>query len=88
MFTRVQLANPIIGSDIGLATANGQVTGEFPAHMASNAENASIWWRHHDVVSYPFHKFIIDLVHLSSYEASLKLKKNERTYLAAIAIYR
>ena len=23
------------------------VTGEFPAQMASNAENASIWWRHH-----------------------------------------
>ena len=24
------------------------VTGEFPAQMASNAENASIWWRHHE----------------------------------------
>ena len=23
-------------------------TGEFPAQMASNAKNASIWWRHHD----------------------------------------
>ena len=22
-------------------------TGEFPALRASNAENASIWWRHH-----------------------------------------
>ena len=22
-------------------------TDEFPAHMASNAENVSIWWRHH-----------------------------------------
>ena len=22
-------------------------TGEFPAQMASDAENASIWWRHH-----------------------------------------
>ena len=22
------------------------VTGEFPAQMASNAENVSIWWRH------------------------------------------
>ena len=21
-------------------------TGEFPAQMASNAENVSIWWRH------------------------------------------
>ena len=23
-------------------------TGEFPAQMASSAENISIWWRHHD----------------------------------------
>ena len=23
------------------------VTGEFPAQTASNAENVSIWWRHH-----------------------------------------
>ena len=23
------------------------LTGEFPAQMASNAENVSIWWRHH-----------------------------------------
>ena len=22
--------------------------GEFPAQRASNAENVSIWWRHHD----------------------------------------
>ena len=27
---------------------NSQVTGEFPAQMSSNAENVSIWWRHHD----------------------------------------
>ena len=26
------------------------VTGDFPAQRASNAENVSIWWRHHDVV--------------------------------------
>ena len=25
-------------------------TGEFPAQMASYAENVSIWWRHHDSV--------------------------------------
>ena len=23
-------------------------TGEFPAQMASNAENVPIWWRHHE----------------------------------------
>ena len=26
---------------------NSPVTGEFPAQRASNAENVSIWWRHH-----------------------------------------
>ena len=29
---------------------NSPGTGEFPAQMASNAENVSIWWRHHDAV--------------------------------------
>ena len=32
----------------GLCAGNSLVTGEFPAQMASNAENVSIWWRHHD----------------------------------------
>ena len=33
----------------GLCEGNSPMTGEFPAQMASNAENVSIWWRHHDV---------------------------------------
>ena len=32
----------------GLCVGNSPGTGEFPAQMASNAENASIWWRHHE----------------------------------------
>ena len=32
----------------GLCVWNSEVTGEFPAQKASNAENVSIWWRHHD----------------------------------------
>ena len=31
----------------GLCAGNSPVTGEFPAKMASNVENVSIWWRHH-----------------------------------------
>ena len=31
----------------GLCVGNSLVTGEFPAQRASNAENVSIWWRHH-----------------------------------------
>ena len=32
----------------GHYVGNSPGTGEFPAQMASNAENMSIWWRHHD----------------------------------------
>ena len=32
----------------GLHEGNSKVTGEFPAQRASNAENVSIWKRHHD----------------------------------------
>ena len=31
----------------GLCAGNSPGTGEFPAKMASYAENISIWWRHH-----------------------------------------
>ena len=31
----------------GLCGGNSPGSGEFPAQRASNAENASIWWRHH-----------------------------------------
>ena len=31
----------------GLCAANSPMTGEFPAQKTSNAENVSIWWRHH-----------------------------------------
>ena len=31
----------------GLCVGNSSVTGEIPAQRASNAENISIWWRHH-----------------------------------------
>ena len=35
----------------GLCAGNSPGIGEFPAQMASNAENVSIWWRHHEVNS-------------------------------------
>ena len=35
----------------GLCVWNSPVTGEFPAKRASDAENVSIWWRHHSIVS-------------------------------------
>ena len=36
----------------GLCAGNSLVTGDFPAQRASNAENVSIWWRHHVLCSY------------------------------------
>ena len=36
--------SPVTGEFEG----NSPVTGEFPAQRASNAENVSIWWRHHE----------------------------------------
>ena len=36
----------------GLCAGNSPGTGEFPAQMASNAENVSTWWRHHDLSFY------------------------------------
>ena len=34
----------------GVCVGNSPGTGEFPTQMASNAENVSIWWRHHGMV--------------------------------------
>ena len=31
----------------GLCVGNSPVTGDISAQMSSNAENVSIWWRHH-----------------------------------------
>ena len=33
---------------IGLCAGSSPETGEFPAQRAGNAENVSIWWRHHE----------------------------------------
>ena len=37
----------------GFCEGNSPGTGEFPAQMASNAENVSIWWRQHALVRMP-----------------------------------
>ena len=45
----------------GLCAGNSPGTGEFPAQMASYAENVSIWWRHHDMLrSHPLCWIICD----------------------------
>ena len=38
-----------------LCAGNSPGTGEFPAQRASNAENVSIWWRHHAILHFKQH---------------------------------
>ena len=38
----------------------GNSPGEFPAQMASNAENVSIWWRHHVMNASKCHDISLD----------------------------
>ena len=35
-------------ASLAFCAGNLPEAGEFPAQMASNAENVSIWWRYHD----------------------------------------
>ena len=41
---------------------NSPATGEFPAQMASNAENVSIWWRHHGLINQKSWLRIVELL--------------------------
>ena len=47
----------------GFWAGNSPRTGEFPAQMASNAENVSIWWRLHDV--WLFQHYMLTVISLS-----------------------
>ena len=40
----------------GLCAGNSPGTGEFPAQIASNEENVSIWWRHNAYFHIPHQK--------------------------------
>ena len=74
-----------------LCAGNSPVTGEFPAKRASNAENVSIWWRHHivrfrhchsgyhpnSIVPVRTPKIIWLIYHINSHRnARLQLQKN------------
>ena len=52
-FIRVQKTSKLRVT--GLCAGNSSGTGEFPAQMASNAENVSIWWRHHEDITTLWH---------------------------------
>ena len=46
----------------GLCEGNSPMTGEFPAQRVSNAENVSIWWRHHAHLLQQYLFFIIMVI--------------------------
>ena len=56
----------------GLCEGNKPVTGEFPTQRASNAENISIWWRHH-VYTASIHTLSQQLLHLPIYEQHISI---------------
>ena len=43
----------------GLCEGNSPVTGEFPSQRASNAENISIWCRHHENRNYWYRRGVL-----------------------------
>ena len=59
-----------------LCERNSPVTIEFPAQSASNAENVSIWWRHHDISQ--SHTWLITLAWTQFYQSSNKCSRIQR----------
>ena len=51
-FIKVEIKENIKLCVTGLCAGNSPVTGEFPAQKVRNAENVSIWWRHHGLYFY------------------------------------
>ena len=61
----------------GLCEGNSPMTGEFPSQRASYAENVSIWWRHHDCISFMFASHALGQSHLMQYwRTSIKPAEN------------
>ena len=54
----------------GLCAGNSPVTGEFPVQWANNAENVSVWWRHHESKKTGFR--LVDSGAVSQSEAMFK----------------
>ena len=55
----------------GLCAGNSPGTGEFPAQMASYAENVSTWWRHHVCCGCIISCYWIRVINLSMFSAWL-----------------
>ena len=62
----------------GLCAGNSPVTGEFPTQMASNAENVSIWRRHHDKMRVAFTIVSCVSIYLRNNHAGLYIRHNKQ----------
>ena len=69
----------------GLCEGNSPVTGKFPTQRASNTENVSIWWLHHENTHTQIniivngdqtgqHKWDTEIMNSFSFEVELRLK--------------
>ena len=72
---------------IGLFVGNSPVTGEFHAQRASDAENVSIWWRHHANAHRHTHKHTQSVV-LASFSTPWLNSCDWYNYIIIISIVR
>ena len=78
----------------GLCAGNSPVTGEFPAQSASNAENVSIWWRHHAYALEPgvtrwsyFKMFILCLSWVQYIDGLMQKRRNSSALAMELLTY-
>ena len=75
----------------GLCVGNSPVTGEFPAQMASNTENVSIWWRRHAIQAPELNSSTFTNIHIdvssawSSFHEWFLVCKHSAAWYPAIA---
>ena len=60
-FIRAQIKENIKAPRHWPLWGNSPGTGEFPAQMASNVENVSISWRHHDISAFMCHPLVYNI---------------------------
>ena len=64
-------------ASLAFVRGNSPGTGEFPAQMASNAENISIWWRHHGSMTWSTHVVILCTFHVLVYACVLLVWRHD-----------
>ena len=71
----------------GLCAGNSPEAGKFPAQMASNAENVSIRWRHHELITAIIWEQISWLPHLLAIIKWLRLRQDGKSIISAVILW-